>query len=135
MGGYAKLFSDIVDSSIWDEDAETRIVWVTMLALADQTGFVRGSVGWLAAKARVSTETCARAIKRFESPDPHSRNPENEGRRIESFDRGWLLLNYVEHRDRLSNDRVAAQARDRMRRYRERKRNVTPGDVTQGNES
>ncbi len=120
MGGYAKLFSDIVDSSIWDEDAETRIIWVTMLALADPSGFVRGSVGWLAGKARVSNETCARAIKRFESPDPHSRNPEYEGRRIESFDRGWLLLNYVEHRDRLSNDVKASQTRERVRRFREK---------------
>lgn len=136
MGGYAKLFSDIVDSSIWDEDAETRIVWVTMLALADQTGFVRGSVGWLAGKARVSNETCSKAIHKFESPDPHSRNPENDGRRIEAFERGWLLLNYVEHRDRLSNDKESAQARERMRRFREKQRNVTVGyacNVTERN--
>lgn len=120
MAGYAKLFSDIVDSSIWDEDPFTRVVWVTLLALSDQDGFVRGSPGWLAAKARVSLEQCISALEKFKAPDPSSRTADFEGRRVEQLEDGWLILNYVRFRDRLSSDSKAVRTRERVRRHRER---------------
>lgn len=118
--GYTKLFSDIVDSSIWDEDAETRVVWVTLLALSNADGFVRGSVGWLAGKAHVSKEVCAAAIKKFTEPDIHSRTPDNDGRRIECLEDGWLILNYLIFRDRLSNTPKAIKTRERVQKHRQR---------------
>jgi len=128
MAGYVKLFSDIVDSSIWDEDPYTCKVWVTLLALADPDGFVRGSAGWLAGKSRVSTEQCERALQKLRMPDPRSRTPEYEGRRVEFLDDGWLILNYHLFRDRLSNDPQTTSTRERVRKHRERYRalrNVT----------
>src|SRR5208282_4474708 len=118
--GYTKLFSDIVDSSIWDEDAETRIVWVTLLALSNADGLVRGSIGWLAAKSRVSQEACRKALVKFAAPDPQSRTPDNDGRRIEPLDDGWLILNYLIFRDRLSTNPKAVKTRERVRKHRER---------------
>lgn len=126
--GYTKLFSDIVDSSIWDENADTRVVWVTLLALANADGLVRGSVGWLAGKARVSVKACETALRLFESPDPKSRTPDNDGRRIETLEDGWLILNYLIFRDRLSTNPIAVKTRERVRKHRERYialRNVT----------
>jgi hypothetical protein len=120
MAGYTKLFADILDSSIWDEDVQTRIVWVTLLALSDADGYVRGSVGWLAGKAKVPNSSCELAIQKFSLPDPKSRTLDNEGRRVEVLSDGWLILNYLAFRDRLSSDRKASATRERVRKHRER---------------
>lgn len=118
--GYTKLFADIVDSSIWSEDSDTCKVWVTLLALSNADGLVRGSVGWLSGKAKVSPEVCSRALAKFASPDPHSRTPDNEGKRIEFLDDGWLIINYLLFRNRLSSDAKSTQTRERVRKHRER---------------
>ena len=34
--GYVKIYGSILGSSVWAEAPSTRIVWITMLALADQ---------------------------------------------------------------------------------------------------
>ena len=120
--GYTKLFADIVDSSIWEEDLETRVVWVTLLALCNADGFVRGSVGWLAGKSRVPVNACQRALTKFTEPDLRSRTPDNEGRRIEVVDYGWVVLNYHLFRNRtgLSDDPRRAYQREWMRKKREK---------------
>ncbi len=131
MSGYAKLFSEIVDSSIWDESPETCKVFITLLALADQDGYVRGSDGWLAGKSRVSLGKCVLALRKFRQPDLRSRTPDNEGRRIEQLPDCWLILNYIAFRDRLSSDPKATATRERVRKHRERYRalhGVTSGD-------
>ena len=120
--GYTKLFSDIVDSSIWSERDEVRIVWVTMLALCDADGFIRGSVNWLAHKARVSPNDCQEALAKFEAPDPISRTPDNEGRRIQTVEHGWLILNHHIFRARngLSSDPRRVYQREWMKNKRAR---------------
>lgn len=102
MAGYTKLFSDIVDSSIWYESSETCKVWITLLALADSDGFVRGSDGWLAAKSRVSLGKVVLALNKFQQPDISSRTPDNDGRRIKVVEHGWMILNYPLFRDKLT---------------------------------
>lgn len=92
--GYTKLLSSITESTIWSEDNETRIVWITMLAMADHVGYIGASVPGLAARARVSLEATEVALAKFLAPDKYSRNSEYEGRRIAVVDRGWKLLNY-----------------------------------------
>jgi hypothetical protein len=120
MSGYVKLFSDIVESSIWDQDSDTCKVWITLLALSDADGYVRGSEGWLASKARVSEEKCRLALQSFHRPDDRSRTKDNDGKRIETLEDGWLILNYLAFRDRLSADARASSSRERVRRHRER---------------
>lgn len=118
---YTKLFSDIVDSSIWTEDSDTCKVWITLLALCNNSdGYVRGSVGWLAGKAHVKPEVCEAALRKFSEPDPASRTPDNEGRRIEFLEDGWLILNYLIFRDRLSTNPKAIKTRQRVQKHRER---------------
>jgi hypothetical protein len=131
MAGYAKLFSEIVDSSIWDESPETCKVWITLLALADQDGYVRGSEGWLAGKSRVSLGKCVLALRTFTEPDVRSRTMEHQGRRIEILEDGWLVLNYIKFRDRLSTDPKTVATRLRVQKHRERYKalqSVTSGD-------
>ena len=99
MKPFTKLFASIVSSSIWRSSKETKIVWVTMLAMADKEGEVWASVGGLADMARITKEECRKALDELLLPDDDSRTTEHEGRRIERVDGGWRVLNYVKYRD------------------------------------
>ena len=126
MSGYVKLFSEIIESSIWDEDSETCKVWITLLALADSEGFVRGSPGWLAKRSRVNVDKVDSALKKFTSPDKFSRTPTEEGKRIEATPDGWVILNYVFYREHngleLSKDPRRTYQREWMRKKREKEK-------------
>jgi hypothetical protein len=118
---YTKLFSHIVTSSIWSEDDQTRILWITMLALADKHGEVMASVPGLAKVAGLSIDATKAGLEKFLSPDPYSRTPDEEGRRLEVIDGGWAIINYAKHRRMASLDEQREKAAVRQRRFRERK--------------
>ena len=102
MIGYTKLFGSLLASTIWREDDKVRIVWITLLAMADKRGIAEGSIPGIADLARVSVEDCERALARLQQPDRFSRSTENEGRRIAPTDGGFQILNHAKYRDRLS---------------------------------
>ena len=124
---YTKLFQSIITSTIWSEDDQTRIVWITMLAIADKNGEVQGSVPGIARLAGVSVDAARAAIERFLSPDLDSRTKDDDGRRIEVIDGGWHLLNHKKYRDMASDADRAEKAKLRQQRKREkdRRNNVT----------
>ncbi|MCW8965292.1 MAG: hypothetical protein OQK82_01195 [Candidatus Pacearchaeota archaeon] len=124
MSGFAKLQSSIIHSTIWREPHHIRIVWITMLAMADSKGVVEGSVPGLADAARVNLRECIEALDRLKSTDEWSRDPENQGRRIEDVPGGWVILNYLKYRDPLSTERV------RKHREKQKKRNETVSPVS-----
>jgi hypothetical protein len=102
--GFTKLFNTIVTSTIWQEDDKTRIVWITMLAIADHDGIVSAAVPGLASVAHVDVGSTEKALKNLASPDEYSRTQDFEGRRIEVIDGGWLILNYEKYRKMLSEE-------------------------------
>src|SRR5574341_691312 len=95
---FTKLFSSITESTIWSEPDHTRLVWITMLAMADKAGRVWGSVPGLANRARVSIDKCEVALECLMGPDRYSRTKDHDGRRIEEIDGGWKLLNHAKYR-------------------------------------
>ena len=119
--GFTKLHGTIIHSSIWQESAVTRVVWVTMLAMADANGMVYASVGGLARAANVSREQCQESLDCFLGPDPDTRD-ETTGERIEKVAGGWFILNHANYRDRQTREQELAA--DRSRRYRQRKADV-----------
>lgn len=126
MAGYAKLFSDIVHSTVWRESVYTKVVWITMLAMSDRHGLVMASVPGLADASKVDLNQCIEAIKVLSSPDEYSRTKDYEGRRISEVDGGWLLLNYEKFRERKDNEeqRIATAERVRKHRAKEAARSV-----------
>jgi len=115
---YTKLFGSIVNSSIWFEPNPTRIVWITMLAMANRDGVVEASTPGLAARAIVTLGECEAALEALSAPDKYSKNPANEGRRIERVKEGWRLLNYDDYRNRMSDEDTKEKARIRKQRQR-----------------
>jgi len=122
MAGYAKLHSAILDSTIWNEPNHVRIVWITMLAMADADGYVAAAVPGLAYRAHVSIQECEQALGKFLAPDPYSRTQEHEGRRITEADGGWILLNYQKHREERNLERRREQNREAQARWRAKRK-------------
>jgi hypothetical protein len=118
MAGYAKVFSDIIVSTIWREDVYTKVVWITMLVMADKNGLVMASIPGLADSAKVSLEQCIAALKVLSSPDEYSRTKEFGGRRIDEVDGGWLLLNYEKFRTRRDDEEQRIATAERVRKHR-----------------
>jgi transcriptional regulator of met regulon len=135
---YNKLFSKIVDSSIWLEPTPTRIVWLMFIAVMNEDGFVQfASVANVAHRARITDEEAEQAIKILEGPDPNSADEENDGRRIEKVPGGWMILNAQKYRDLVTREMVREQTRRRVARKRAKDKGVTlcNADVTQRNGS
>jgi hypothetical protein len=122
MSGYAKLWSSIVHSTVWQEPLPTKVVWVTMLALSDMRGYVGASVPGLAHAAGVTVPECEAALERFLAPDPYSRTKEHEGRRIVVEDGGWRLLTYEKHREAKAEEDRRIQNREAQKRWRENRK-------------
>ena len=115
---YTKLFNSIITSTIWMENNDTRIVWITMLAMADKNGEVQASVPGLARVAGVQTESCREALAKFLSPDPDSRTKDDDGKRIEPIEGGWRLLNHRKYREMCSREEQKASEAKRKADYR-----------------
>jgi hypothetical protein len=126
---FTKLFSSITESTIWSESSDVRLVWITMLAMADRRGRVWASVPGLANRARVPLADCREALAKFLGPDPDSRTQAFEGRRIEVIDGGWRLLNYEKYRQ-IRDDESVLEAK---RRYINNRRAVERVDRGRAN--
>lgn len=138
---FVKLDTGILDSTVWT-DRDERDIFITSLLMAephevtkpveqievtslDTTGFVvpKGWYGFIRAagpgivrRALVAAEQGLAALGRLGAPDPESRTPDYEGRRLVRVDGGYLILNYVKYREK---DHTAAE---RQRRFRDRKK-------------
>ena len=130
MAGYTKLFSSIIASTIWRAGDKTRLVWITMLAMADQFGVVEASVPGLSDMARVTVDECREALDELQQPDPDSRSSDQEGRRIEAVDGGWRLINHGKYRDKMSRDERREYQRLYQRNYRKQNANSDSDKLT-----
>lgn len=104
MPGFTKLFNSILHSTIWSESNDTRILWITMLAMSDRNGCVNASVPGLARMAGITVEETQASLAKFQEPDQFSRTSDFEGRRIKVIDGGWHLLNHGKYREMLSTE-------------------------------
>jgi hypothetical protein len=120
MTGYTKVFNSILCSTVWREPAATKVVWITLLAMADRHGEVQASIPGLANLSGQSIEETEAALATFLAPDPYSRTPEHEGRRIEAIDGGWYILNHGKYRERMSEEDTKERNKIRQARFRER---------------
>jgi hypothetical protein len=131
---YNKLFTKILDSSIWLESTPTRMIWITLLATMDQDGFAQyASVANLAHRARIELEDARKAVEILEGPDPDSSDKDEEGRRIERVPGGWMVINAKKYRDLATREIEREKTRLRVAAFRAR--HSGNGNVTDSNES
>jgi hypothetical protein len=106
---YTKLFHRILQSSVWDLDDRTRIVWITLLAMTDSNGSVISTVKFVAKMARLDrtdqdVEDVRRAIERFSEPDLESLTEGDEGRRLVRIEGGWQLINFKKYQEMMKQE-------------------------------
>ena len=133
MRTFAILDSDIIRSTIWTEDDCTRIVWITMLALKDADGFVRGCITTVAGIARQPVDKCTASLEKLEAPDPDSASPEHEGRRLLKVPGGWIVVNHHKYRDKERDKNRKEYLREYMREYMKKKRGLDNKSLTESN--
>lgn len=119
---FTKLFESILDSTVWQEPLPTKVVWITMLAMADRDGRVWASVPGLAKRAGVTLAEGEAALKRFLSPDEYSRSQEEDGKRVREIDGGWELINHNKYRQMLSVEERREYQRVKQAEYRAKKK-------------
>ena len=137
---FVKLDCGLLDSTLW-VDRDAREIFLTCLLMAEPrefglpskqieirsvtpTGF-EAPAGWygfvpaastgIIRRAGMTQEAGMAALERLGGPDPESRTPNFDGRRLIRIDGGFLILNYMKYRER---DYSSAE---RSKRYRERK--------------
>ena len=120
MAGYTKLFSSILGSSVWCLSKDTKILWITLLAMADQNGEAEIATPGLARMAGLTIEETERGLVDLSSPDKFSRTKEHEGRRIEEIPGGWRLLNHPKYRAKMGADDRREYKAAKQREYRAR---------------
>lgn len=140
MGGFVKLDVGILESTLWSE-RDLRDVFLTALLMAspiefktevaqlevDSTqetgwkvpagwyGFVPAAGVGIVRRAMIdSREAGMKALRVLGSPEPESRSPDFEGRRLVRVNGGFVVLNFTKYRDR---DYTAAE---RSKRWRDR---------------
>lgn len=99
MSAFTLLWHSILRSSLWIKGSkETRLVWITLLAMKDADGVVTSSMIGLADIAKLTVEECREAVKELSSPDPDDTSKVDEGRRIREVRGGWQIINHEYYR-------------------------------------
>ena len=121
MNTWTPLWSKVVDSSIWLEDKNTRILFVTMLALKDRDHVVRYSAFELARKANLTELEVIESLKILQKPDTKRVEPQEfEGRRIEKVEDGWFMLNGEKYRKAMQKLYRREYKRGKQAEYRQK---------------
>jgi hypothetical protein len=147
---FVKVDSQLLESSLWPL-RPARDLFLTMLMMAkpiditepmttykvgsneedefvippgENYGLVEAAGSGIARRAVVTDEEWEAALAELAGPDPESRNPRFDGRRIARVSGGFVVLNYGEYREK-------DYSTPRVQKFRERQREANGG--TEGN--
>lgn len=118
---YVKLFTSIYQGTLRGK-SNCLLVFTNLLAHADAYGIVDVHPRAIAEEVGLTVEQVRTALVELESPDPESRSPEEDGRRIVLTDEhrawGWRIVNYVKYRSIRSEEERREQNRLAQERFR-----------------
>ena len=129
---YGKLFAQMYDGTLGTKGPwQALVTFQQLVILADKHGELDMTIEAIARRTTIPIEIIREGIKALEQPDPDSRSPALEGRRIDRLnadrDWGWRIVNYAHYRSiRTQDDR-----REYMKHYqRERRAKVKESTVS-----
>ena len=131
---YAKLFSSMFTGSLATRGPWQAVVtFQQLLVLADRFGIVDMTPEAIARHTTIPLEIISAGIEALEAPDPDSRRPDADGRRIVRLDPerawGWEIVNHAHYRQIRSAEERREYQRAYMRDYRKgARRPRTPKD-------
>lgn len=108
---FGKLFSSMYDGTLAANGPwQALVTFQQLIILADQDGNVDMTAAAIARRTSLPLEIIKQGIEELSKPDPESRTPDEEGRRISLLEDhrpwGWRIVNYAKYRDlRKAEDR------------------------------
>lgn len=124
---FAKVFSSLWQGSMVGKP-DAQLVFVYMLANCERDGTIDCTPEVIAALTGLQVDRVRSAIVYLESEDNRSRTPDESGRRIVRLDShrdwGWKIVNYQAYRSFRDIDKRKEDARERMRKARNDKREL-----------
>jgi len=127
---FGKIFVQMYDGSLGTRGPwQALVTFQQLIVLADRDGTVDMTAEVIARRTSIPLEVIQIGLKALAEPDPASRTPDFEGRRIvpisEHRDWGWRLVNYAKYR----SIRSAEERREYNREYwHKRKDRQNQGD-------
>ncbi len=124
---YAKIFAQIYDGTLCTHGPwEALVTFQQLLILADQEGHVDMTASAITRRTTIPVEIIEKGITALMLPDPESRTPVEEGKRIvllsEGRPWGWRIVNYAKYRQ-LQRE---ADRRDYHREYWHKRQEKVP---------
>lgn len=120
---YAKLFASLYQGTLRG-CADEILVFTNLLAHADKHGIVDKHYRAISEETGLPEDRVRTAIANLEAPDPESRSPEMEGRRITPMDEhrawGWQIVNHGKYRAIKNEDDRREQNRLAQQKWREK---------------
>jgi hypothetical protein len=101
---YVKIFPQMYDGTLATRGPwEALVTFQQLLVLADPVGIVDMTSEAISRRTTIPLNIITAGITALEQPDPESRSPAEDGRRIvrlsEARSWGWRIVNYLEYRD------------------------------------
>lgn len=137
--GFVKIYgSKLRQSTLWLEPPDVRLVFLLMLAMADESGVVdvpNRSVRVLANLLNLPEDYVDAALCVLEAPDLDSRTPDEEGRRVLRLEggAGFRCVNHAKYREYQSAAQIRKREATRKRVAEHRARKKGDGDERYGN--
>ncbi len=131
---YGKIFESMYEGTLYG-NFEAIVVLQALVILADKDGVIDMTPQALAGRTSYPLEIINKGLDELSKPDPLSRSPDEDGRRIVLLhqDRswGWQIVNYLHYRNKGGSlEKRREQDAERQRRKREMSRDshVTSSD-------
>jgi len=120
---YAKIFTSIYQGTLRG-NTHGLVVFTNLLAHTDSDGWVDIHPRAIAEEVGLPIDAVKAALLMLESPDPESRSPDMEGRRIARIDEhrdwGWRIVNHAKYRAIRNEEDRREQNRLAQARWREK---------------
>jgi hypothetical protein len=118
---YGKVFDTMYNGTLYGK-WEAIVTFQQMIVLCDADGVVDMTPEAMASRTSIPLEIIKKGISVLEAPDPYSRTPGQEGRRIELIDGhrpwGWHIVNHEKYKMLVDADTVREQNKERQRKHR-----------------
>ncbi len=119
---YGKLFKTMFEGSLVDAGWPAIVAFQQLIILADKEGVVDMTADAISRRTTIPLEIIMPGLAALEKPDPDSRTPDEDGRRIvrlsDTRDWGWRIVNYGHYRKIRSEE----ERREYHRLYQRKRR-------------
>ena len=114
---YGKIFASMYDGTLYGH-WQAIVTFQQLIVLCDGDGLIDMTPQAMAARTSIPLEIIQAGLEVLESPDPYSRTPGDDGRRIVRLDDhrpwGWRIVNHRIYREMVAAEDKRKADRDRI---------------------